>query len=119
MTMKTDDRFVSAAKRVLDEAGKNLDAATLARLRATRRQVVQEGLRRPMRARPAWLLPAGGLVTAGVVLAVAALLWFNAPSPNPIQANLGDLDLLTAHESPDFFADLDFYDWLDRNADAG
>jgi len=117
--METDDGFVSATKRVLDEAGKNLDAATLARLRAARRQAIKKGLHRPVRARPVWLLPVGGLVTAGVVLAVAALLWFNAPSPNPVQANLGDLDLLTAHESPDFFADLDFYDWLDRNADAG
>jgi len=27
--------------------------------------------------------------------------------------------LLTAPENPDFFADLEFYDWLDKNADAG
>lgn len=115
--MQTDDKFVSAARRMLDAAEKNLDAATVARLRAARRQALDEGRR--ARTRPAWLFPVGGLVTAGVVLAVAALLWFSAPNPAPVQVNLGDLDLLTAHESPDFFADLDFYDWLDRNADAG
>lgn len=115
--MEKEDKFLRDAKRVLDDAEKNLDAATLARLRAARRQALDEGRR--SRARPAWLLPAGGLVTASVVLAVAALLWFSAPNSNPVQANLGDLDLLTAHENPDFFADLDFYDWLDRNADAG
>ena len=117
--METDDKFVSAARRMLQEAAKNLDAANVARLRAARRRAVEEGMRWPMHARPAWLLPAGGVVTAGVVLAVAMLLWFSAPNPAPVPVNLGDLDLLTAHESPDFFADLDFYDWLDRNADAG
>lgn len=115
--METEAKFLDAAKRALDKAEKNLDAATLARLRAARRQALDEGRR--SRARPAWLLPAGGLATAGVVLTVAALLWFSAPNPNPVQANLSDLDLLTAHENPDFFTDLDFYDWLDRNADAG
>ena len=115
--MDKETKFLNAARRVLDEAEKNLDAATVARLRAARRQALDEGRR--ARTRPAWLFPVGGLVTAGVVLAVAALLWFGAPSPAPVPVNLGDLDLLTAHESPDFFADLDFYDWLDRNADAG
>jgi hypothetical protein len=114
--MDKETKFLNAARRVLDEAEKNLDAATVARLRAARRQALDQG-RRP-RARPAWLFPVGGLVTAGVALAVAALLWFGAPNPAAVP-NLGDLDLLTAHESPDFFADLDFYDWLDRNADAG
>ncbi len=115
--MDEETKFLRAARRAFDEAEKNLDGATVARLRAARRQALDEG-RRP-RARPAWLFPVGGLVTAGVALAVAALLWFSAPNPTPVPVNLGDLDLLTAHESPDFFADLDFYDWLDRNADAG
>ena len=117
--MDQETKFVSAAKRVLDKAEKNLDAVTVERLRAARREALDEVLHRPAPMRPAWLFPFGGLVTAGVVLAVAALLWFSAPSPNLVQANLSDLDLLTAHESPDFFADLDFYDWLDRNADSG
>jgi len=115
--MDAEEKFLSAARRVFDEAGKNLDAAAVARLRAARRQALDEGRR--VRTRPAWLFPVGGLVTAGVALAVAALLWFGAPNPVPVPVNLGDLDLLTAHENPDFFADLDFYDWLDRNADAG
>lgn len=115
--MDKETKFLNAARRALDAAEQNLDAATVARLRAARRQALDEGRR--THTRPAWLFPVGGLVTAGVVLAVAALLWFGAPNPAPVPVNLGDLDLLTAHESPDFFADLDFYDWLDRNADAG
>jgi hypothetical protein len=114
--MDTEEKFPSAAKRVLDEAEKNLDAGTIARLRAARRQALEEGLRRP--SRPAWLLPVGGLATAGVVLAVAGLLWFSAPNTTLMQASMGDLELLTAQESPDFFADLDFYDWLEHDTDA-
>ena len=68
--------------------------------------------------RPGWLPPLGGFATAGVVLAVAGLLWFSAPNPNLLQANVSDIELLTAHENPEFFADLDFYDWLEDNNDA-
>jgi hypothetical protein len=114
MTME-DDKFVRAARRILHEAEQNLDAATLARLRAARRQALDQG----RRARPGWLFPIGGLITAAVALAVAVLLWFGAMQPTALQASLGDLDLLTAREGPDFFADLDFYDWLEHNADAG
>lgn len=113
--MDTDDKFLKDAKRALDEAEKNLDTGALARLRASRRQAIEEGLRSPLRARPGWLLPVGGFATAGIVLAVAGLLWFAAPDYQPIQqANVDDLELLTARENPEFFADLEFYDWLDN-----
>ena len=116
--METEDKFLDAAKRALDDAEKNLDAGTVARLRAARREAIEQGLRHPSHMRPGWLLPLGGFATAGVVLAVAGLLWFSAPNPNLLQANVSDIELLTAHENPEFFADLDFYDWLEDNNDA-
>jgi len=116
--METEDKFLDAAKRALNTAEKNLSPGTLARLRAARRQALEGSARRSLR--PAWLFPAGALATAAVVATVAALLWFSAPSGNNLlQANVDDLGLLTAPESPDFFADLEFYDWLDKNDDAG
>ncbi|MHB8534922.1 MAG: hypothetical protein ACYDBW_05685 [Sulfuricaulis sp.] len=114
--METEDKFLNAAKRALESAEKNLDAATLVRLRAARRQALDHGTTRV--ARPAWLFPAGALAAA-VVAIVAVLMWYPTPDNKPLQANLNDLGLLTAPESPDFFADLEFYDWLDKNADAG
>ncbi|MBI3777490.1 MAG: DUF3619 family protein [Gammaproteobacteria bacterium] len=116
MTMESEAKFLNAAKRALDEAEKNLDPGTVARLRAARREALEQGQRRASRARPAWLLPLGGFATAAIVLSVAALLWF-APANQPanMQANVADIDLLTAHESPEFFADLDFLDWLDHD----
>ena len=117
--METEDKFLNAAKRALDEAEKNLDAGTVTRLRAARRAAIEQGLQRPLRMRPGWLLPVGGFATAAIVFAVAGLLWFSAPNPNLLQANVSDIELLTAHENPEFFADLDFYDWLDNDSDAG
>ena len=116
--METEDKFLTAAKRVLDEAEKHLDAGTVARLRAARREAIEQGLRRPSRVRPGWLLPLGGFATAGIVLAVAGLLWFSAPNGNPMQASLGDIELLAADEHPDFFTELEFYEWLEGSEDA-
>ena len=117
--METEDKFLKAAKRALDDAEKNLDVGSVARLRAARRAAIEQGLRRPSRIRPGWLLPLGGFATAAIVFAVAGVLWFSAPNPNLLQANVSDIELLTAHENPEFFADLDFYDWLDNDSDAG
>jgi hypothetical protein len=117
--MDTEEKFLNAAKRALDDAEKNLDAGTVTRLRAARRAAIEQGLQRPLRMRPGWLLPVGGFATAAIVFAVAGLLWFSAPNPNLMQANVSDIELLTAHENPEFFADLDFYDWLDNDSDAG
>jgi len=117
--METEDKFLNAAKRALDDAEKNLDAGTIARLRAARRAAIEQGLRRPSRRHPGWLLPVGGFATTAIVFTVASLLWFSAPNPNLLQPNVSDIELLTAHENPEFFADLDFYDWLDNDSDAG
>ncbi len=116
--MDREDKFLQDAKRALDAAEKNLDAGTVARLRAARRTAIEQGLHKPARARPGWLLPVGGFATAGIVLAVAGLLWFSAPNGNLMQANMGDMELLTAHENPDFFTELEFYEWLEGNENA-
>ena len=117
--METEDKFLNAAKHALDDAEKNLDAGTVGRLRAARRAAIEQGLRRPSRRHPGWLLPVVGFATSAIVFAVAGLLWFSAPNPNLLQPNVSDIELLTAHENPEFFADLDFYDWLDNDSDAG
>ncbi|MDH3563185.1 MAG: hypothetical protein OEN49_07290, partial [Gammaproteobacteria bacterium] len=76
--METEEKFLNRAKAVLDEAEKNLDASTVARLRAARRTVIEEGSRSLAKLKPGWLLPVGGMAAAGIVLIVAGLLWFSA-----------------------------------------
>jgi hypothetical protein len=116
--METETKLNNLARRLLDQAATELDVGTIARLRAARQQAIEQGLRRPGRMHPNWLVPVRGLVTAGVVLAVTGWLWFSVPDTRPVQASADDLELLSAQENPEFFADLDFYDWLD-NTDAG
>jgi len=115
MHMKTEEKFLQDAKRALDAAGQNLDLGTLARLRAARRTAIEQGMHKPARTRPGWLLPVGGFATAGIALAVAGLLWFSAPNGHLMPAGMNDFDLLTAQENPDFFTELEFYEWLERN----
>lgn len=116
--MATEDKFLRDAKRALDAAEKNLDAGTVARLHAARRQAIEQGLHKPVRARPGWLLPVGGFATAGIALAVAGLLWFSAPNGNFMQASMSDIELLAADEHPDFFTELEFYEWLEGSENA-
>lgn len=116
--MASEEKFLQDAKRVLAEAENNLDAGIVARLRAARQQAIEQGPWKSLRARPRWLLPLGGFATAGIALAVAGLLWFSAPNGSPLQANMGDIELLTAQENPDFFSELEFYEWLEGSEDA-
>ena len=116
--METEDKFLQGAKQALDAAEKNLGAGTVARLRAARRQAIEQGLHKPARARPGWLLPLGGFATAGIALAVAGLLWFSAPNGNPMQASMSDIELLAADEHLDFFTELEFYEWLEGSEGA-
>ena len=88
--MDTEEKFLNAAKRALDDAEKNLDAGTVARLRGARRAAIEQGLRRPSRLRPGWLLPVGGFATAAIMFAVAGLLWFSAPNSNLLPADVSD-----------------------------
>ncbi len=117
--MDKEEKLLQDAKRALDAAEKHLDAGTVARLRAARRTAIEEGLQKTAEARPGWLLPVGGFATAGIALAVAGLLWFSAPNGQLLQAGVGDMELLTGKESPDFFAELEFYEWLEHQANAG
>ncbi|MDH3405779.1 MAG: hypothetical protein OEM48_02450 [Gammaproteobacteria bacterium] len=117
--METEDKFLKRAKVLLDEAEKNLDASTVARLRAARRTVIEEGSRSLAKLKPGWLLPVGGMAAAGIVLIVAGLLWFSAPNGQLLQAGVGDIELLAGKETPDFFVELEFYEWLEHQANAG
>lgn len=121
MTDDTDRRLETQARRQLDAAAQNLDADTAARLRAARARAWQLAEQAPRttvaRPRRRWWLPVGGLAVAGVVLAIAGTLWFAAPGGAPV-TGLEDAELLAARESPEFYAEIEFYNWLANRADA-
>lgn len=121
MTDDTDRKLETQARRLLDDAAQNLDAETVARLRAARARAWQVAEQEPHmpapRPRRRWWLPVGGLAVAGVVLVIAGALWFAAPGGAPI-AGFEDVELLASKESPEFYAELEFYNWLANRTDA-
>lgn len=113
--MSTDEDFLKRARQTLDRAADDIDELTAARLRAARLRALDAAPRR----RPAWLAVTGSAVAAGLVAVVAGTLWFATPAPQPMPlADADDLEMLTLIENPEFFEELDFYDWLTDHDDA-
>ncbi|MFQ6021734.1 MAG: DUF3619 family protein [Acidiferrobacterales bacterium] len=119
MTQRDEKTFVENVKHTLDELERDLDATTCARLRAVRRAALAHDQGRGGWHTPARWLPAGALTAALAGMVIAAVIWLSAPSPGLSAASMEDLELLGAEDSIEFYADLDFYQWLTTENDAG
>jgi hypothetical protein len=114
-----ENTFLDNARRTLDTAANDIDELTSARLRAARLRALDTGRRVPPWRR-GWIVVTGGFAAAGLAALVAtALLWVTPPTPHaPVSiADADDLELLATQENPDFFDELDFYDWLADHED--
>jgi len=110
--MNDHPQWTSQAKALLDASADGLDAATLSRLNRARQAALAQ--RHPVAMR--WFMAAGLASACALLLAVA--VWHGRagapPVPDDINvavANSDDTDPLA--EDDDFYADLDFYAWLD------
>ena len=116
MTEPTEDKLLDAAAQLRRESERGLDELTIARLRAARLNAATHASGR----RRSWTF-AGGLATAALALAIAGVIWLRAPSgPLDVPPNepaLADLELLET-ESPEFYGNLEFYEWLASRSDA-
>ncbi len=100
-------------KRVLDQEIEQLDAITRSRLaRARARALAPVTAPAPLRQ---WA-PIGGVVLAS---ALAIVLWWGEGGETPQRPALapGDFELLTATDSLQLFEELDFFLWLEEEAD--
>ncbi len=111
----SEDKLINRTRRVLDERADQLDDKIVARLRDARLRAIEVAARK--NARPAWIKPVGGLVTATLVVGVATTLWLANPSVP--KHGVEDMELLASTESPEFYQDLDFYLWLEERTRAG
>ncbi len=113
----SDARWTDAARRMLDEAADDLDAATLSQLNRARQAALAAS--RTRRA-PAWAWPA--LFAAAASCALAVLVWPVAQAPlettPPGMIVAGDLELLAADAELALYEDLEFYAWLDTQQSA-
>lgn len=115
-----EQTLLSAAKHTLEASVENLDQETIDRLAAIRLQALASADRNRKLSwlSASWLKPAGGFVTAAVLIA-SVMLWSSnsVDGPAPL-AVLEDIKLLTDSEELEFYQDLDFYQWLAVNEQA-
>lgn len=111
MTDDKQTRFIAAAKATLDHSTQQLDALTIARLRAARLRALDTRPHRPM-----WLA-AGGLATAALTASLVAFLMF-APIVAPPVSGFEQFVLLSENDDLELYRDLEFYRWLADHADA-
>jgi hypothetical protein len=110
MSPDPHDPFLHRLRTELEHGARELDALTVARLRAARHRALEAGPRRRL-----WLT-VGGLATGALAAGVAAFLLL-APPALPLHG-LDQIELI-ADADLDVVDDLDFYRWLADNPNAG
>jgi hypothetical protein len=118
MSKPSESELLQATRRLLEKSEREVDELTVARLRAVRLRALDAIAH--SRLASWWSL--GGIASAGIAAALAGLLWFNTPSelsaPSQHETASVDMELLATKENPEFYTELDFYDWLAGDADA-
>jgi len=124
-TPDAPDPFEQKVKQVLDQQADDIDAITLARLKAARLRAVDT----TASPSPHWLgsVITGtrqhhvGAVTASLAVAAigTAFWWQSITLRAPAEPLLEDLALLERQEGLDFYEELDFYRWLDEQQKLG
>lgn len=111
-----DEAFAAKAKMLFDQSVEGLDGETRSRLNRGRQEALAKVGGRGMR----WMqwAPAGGLAAA----AVLAVVIF-APGPQIAELDVPevatDMEILLTEDSLEMIEDLEFYSWIDFDAEAG
>jgi|GEM_PF-6609208 len=113
---QSEEAFLQRIRTSLEHSADELDSATVIRLGAVRHRALGQ-IRQPVR-RP--VIIAGGLLAtaASVVLLVSVWLFQQPPQVQP-PAYIEDIGLLSAREDIEFFEELDFYQWVANEQQAG
>ncbi len=116
---QTDKKFEEHAKKALDESVDALDRDTLNKLRMMRRSALDATGPKERVWDWHWLrMPAGAMLMAALIVLITFTM-FDKPqplAPLPIE----DLEILASNEDAEFFAELEFYEWLaDEENSAG
>lgn len=111
-----EERFEAKAKRLFDESVQGIDGRTQSRLNRGRQKALAELARRPANLLAVWA-PATGVAAAAVV---AVVLWSGNRPPAEIGAasSAADLEILLDEDSLEMLEDLEFYSWIELDADS-
>lgn len=109
-----EKQLVERVRGFLDESAESVNPDLRLRLQEARLRALRAGENR--RARflffPKWIT-VGSLATAATAVLVF-FFWFNVPSPEIPAKQVEDFEILTSKEQIDFYKDLDFFLWLDK-----
>jgi len=122
---KADDaRLRELAKQALDQSVDEIDGATLSRLRQARYAAIQQQQRR----QPLWMSRpalASAFSVSALALVVVLMTTHSGSEVTPLIANddsveqMDDLNLLANSEDLDLVQDMEFYEWLEQQDEAG
>jgi hypothetical protein len=116
MTQKQGEaEFLARIQQTLEAAEQGLDGATCTRLRALRREAVRS---RDHARRAAWFAPLAGVASVAAIAVLALSLLHGMPE-QPAAMPLDDLALLSSSPEPEFYEELEFYEWLADEPQAG
>lgn len=113
---RPEERFEAKAKRLFDESVQGIDGQTQSRLNRGRQKALAELARRPANLLAVWA-PATGVAAAAVV---AVVLWSGNRPPAEIGAasSAADLEILLDEDSLEMLEDLEFYSWIELDANS-
>ena len=112
-----EQAFVEDVKKTLQEKGEKLDPEIMVKLTSMRSGVVES---RGYRYTWLWKMarvPAAAFMVGA--MGFALVIFANRPPVTIEHSLLGleDIEIMVSEESPDFFAELDFYNWLAEEKD--
>ena len=112
-----DDRFLKQAAELFDDSVAGLDARTRSQLNRGRQQALAAAGPGQLARWQTWV-PVGA---AAAVTAVALVTFTGQEAPGPLTTPTvaSDLELLMEGEELEMLEDLEFYSWLDLEAEAG
>ncbi|MDX1587441.1 MAG: DUF3619 family protein [Oleiphilaceae bacterium] len=111
---KAEERLTEQTRRHLDPVSENLDPVIAERLAAARQQALEQmGRETPRRSRTT--LAGMGLAASVALVAVLASLYNGNDTPGQA-LGAEDLELMAAEEPLEFYADLEFYLWLEEQS---
>lgn len=106
---KDEQDFLASTRKTLDSGCDNLDVSI--RRRLTRARMAALDQKRSRVARRWWWMAAP--LTAGLAIALVISVYFQGGREGiGSVGEVADLEIITALESPEFYADLEFYQWL-------
>lgn len=110
-----DDEFAEKAKKLFDASVDGLDGQTRSRLNQGRQAALAVAKTSPRR----WMqwAPAGGLTVAAVA---ALIIWTGNSQIIPLPEDYEvatDMEILLTEDSLEMIEDLEFYSWIDFDAE--